>query len=419
MSANTPNPPNLKDAPWLLSSSTQRVLKALDDAGHQGRIVGGAVRNSLLGVPVNDIDIATTARPDETLRAAQAAGLKAVATGAAHGTITVVAEDTPFEVTTLRRDVETDGRHAKVAFTDDWAGDAARRDFTINALYCDKTGTLFDPVGGLDDIQSRRIRFIGDAHQRIEEDYLRILRFFRFTATYGDGRVDPEGLAACAKRISGVDRLSGERIWAEMKKLFIAEHVGDVIDAVDDIKLLTQLFEPTSNVNRLQQMLAIDTALNEAGDPVQRLAALVLKSVDDAVWLRTRLKLPTRAFDRLALMAKSRTALKIPPTIAAGQAYIYHHGVVAFQDHIKLAWASALVPEGDAAWQALYHLPTRWQAPEFPLSGADIVALGVTPGPRVGEILAKVEGWWIDQGFTNDMQALHQCLADAVKVTKA
>src|SRR5581483_10750916 len=200
--------PSLAGADWLVRPETQAVFRALAARGHAARAVGGAVRNALLGRPVIDIDIATPARPEEVMEAARAAGLAAVPTGIAHGTVTVLAAHVPHEVTTLRRDVETHGRHATVAFTDDWEADARRRDFTINALYCSGEGEVFDPLGAYPDLASRRVRFIGDAHERIREDYLRILRFFRLTAEYGEGPPAPEGLAACVAEREGLGRLS-------------------------------------------------------------------------------------------------------------------------------------------------------------------------------------------------------------------
>ena len=209
-------------AEWLEDADLQRLLSALNAGGEAARIAGGAVRNALLGEAVADVDIATTTLPEETIRRAEAVGFKAIPTGIEHGTVTVTSSGTGHEVTTLRADVETDGRRAKVIFGRDWKADAERRDFTINALYAEADGTVVDLVGGLADLESRTLRFIGDAETRIREDYLRILRFFRFFALYGSGRPDAEGLKACARLKDGLERLSAERVWAELKKLFSA-----------------------------------------------------------------------------------------------------------------------------------------------------------------------------------------------------
>lgn len=221
MSASSNKAHSLAGAPWLVRPETRAVFDALARAGHEARAVGGSVRNALLGLPVNDVDIATPATPEAVTAAARAAGLAAHPTGIDHGTVTVVSGHIPHEVTTLRRDVETDGRRAVVAYSTDWAEDAARRDFTINALYADADGRVFDPRGtGLPDLDARAVRFIGDADARIREDYLRILRFFRFSACYSAGRCDEEGLAACARNRAGLTRLSAERVHAESIKIF-------------------------------------------------------------------------------------------------------------------------------------------------------------------------------------------------------
>lgn len=411
--------PDLASAEWLTNTKTRSVLDALETRGHDARVVGGAVRNALFGQPVNDVDIATTASPDEVLAAAQAANLKAVPTGFKHGTITLVADAAAFEVTTLRRDVETDGRHARVVFTDNWLEDAKRRDFTINAIYCDKSGILFDPVGGIEDINLQRVRFIGDADQRIAEDYLRILRFFRFTATYGNGMCDAAGLTSCRKLRAGLDSLTGERIWSELKKLLVAQHSGGVVQAMHDNGILARLFQPVCTVERLQRLIAIDRAMNQTGHAIQRLAALAVHKLSDAVWLRDRLRLSSREFDRLALIATADDLPTPGHAIQSAYVHIYRNGADAFQDAILLAWAASDAPSDDAAWHERFTLPHRWQAPDFLLSGADVLALGVDPGPKVGAILADVERWWISEGFPDDLAGLRQRLADRARVTKS
>ncbi len=252
------------------------MLGALEAGGAQARIVGGAVRNALLGEPVRDIDIATTAEPVDVVRLAVAAGLKAVPTGLEHGTVTVIVHRTPFEVTTLRRDVETFGRHARVAFTTDWGEDARRRDFTINALYCDAAGTVHDPLGGYGDIAGRRVGFIGDAHERIREDYLRILRFFRFCAEYAQGAPDAAGLAAAIELRSGLDQLSGERIRAELLRLLAAPRAVETAVVMEEAGILDHALDARlpRSVDVLGRVAEIEAALGRDGDPVLRLGAL-------------------------------------------------------------------------------------------------------------------------------------------------
>ena len=284
-------PPSLKDADWLKRPQTVRVFSALSKDGVTTRAVGGAVRNTLLGLPVTEIDLATTALPERVMALAKAAGLKAVPTGIEHGTVTVIVDGMPFEVTTLRRDVETYGRHATVAFTEDWEEDAKRRDFTLNALYADRDGTVFDPLGGYGDLVAGRVRFIGEAEDRIKEDYLRILRFFRFNAYYGKGPLDPEGLAACVKLRAGLDQLSAERVAGELRRILVAPQAVRAIEALFDYGLLTDLLASAPRMIRFTRLVAAEEALGLAPDPALRLAALAVFVAEDAERLAERLRL--------------------------------------------------------------------------------------------------------------------------------
>ena len=390
-------------APWLESPATQSVFSALERGGYTVRAVGGIVRNTLLGLPATDIDIATNARPQDTLRLAADSGLKTIPTGLAHGTVTVMAAGVPFEVTTLRRDVATDGRHARVAFTDDWAADASRRDFTINALYCSRTGELFDPLGGAVDLSPVKIRFIGDPAQRIGEDYLRILRFFRFTATYcADGQLDAAGVSACAAHRCGLSRISGERIQAELLALLVARHARSVTEAVIESGVFAALFELSPRLSVMASLIALETQLGRVPDPVLRLGALCVATPDDAARLDRRLKLSAR--DRVRLAALPRLAGSIEPRLdeSAVKLAVYRLGPSAYLDAVLLAWASSGCPADDAAFLKLATLPDRWTAPVFPVSGADIVALGVPPGPQIGVLLARLESEWMAAGFVGE-----------------
>ena len=296
-----PNPapdPRLADASWLRAPETQRVLAAVTAGGGEARIVGGAVRNTLMSRPVTDIDIATTVRPEDVLARAQAAGLSAIPTGLSHGTVTVIAGHQPFEVTTLRRDVETHGRHATVAFTEDWSSDAHRRDFTINALYCDAAGRLYDHTSGLDDLAAHRVRFIGRAEDRIAEDYLRILRFYRFTAEYAEGSIDREGHEACAATQEGLDLISAERIRAELLKLLAAPHAPIVVSEMDEAGLLTRILGAPADVVTFARLAALERALGLPPDPIRRLIALA--APDAGARLRDRLRLSNAEATRIS-----------------------------------------------------------------------------------------------------------------------
>jgi poly(A) polymerase len=389
------------------------VFAALAAQGFAARAVGGAVRNSLAGRPVVDVDIATDARPEEVTRAAQAAGLHAVPTGLAHGTVTVVSGGRPHEVTTLRTDVETHGRHATVAFTEDWTEDARRRDFTLNALYCDADGTLFDPLRGYPDLAARRVRFIGDAGQRIREDYLRILRFFRLTAEFAAGPPDPEGLAACVRERAGLTRLSAERVRVELLRLLAAPRGPEVVALMQDYGLLPSVLGAAPRPSLLARFAAIEAALGLAPDPVLRLAALAVEVIEDAERLRDRLRLSNGEAAKLA-----RAARWHGPDIGPGSAeasarlYLYRHGPAAYRECVLLAWARAGDPPASEAWRHRLALPERWQAPRFPLKGADAMALGIRSGPRVGEVLRALEDWWIAGDFAADEAVLRARLAE-------
>src|ERR1700710_1408014 len=263
----------LRDAPWLSSGPAARVLELLGGNGEEARVVGGAVRNALLNIPIGDIDIATTALPDEVIRRARAAGIKSVPTGLTHGTVTLVVESQPFEVTTLREDIETFGRKAKVAFGRDWVRDAQRRDFTINGLSVGADCTVHDHVGGLEDIEAKRVRFIGDPDQRIAEDYLRILRFFRMHAAFGAGKPDRDGYLACIRGRGGLGALSAERVRMEMLKLLVAEGAARAVIAMEDGGLLLTLFGGMAYRGPVIAFIAAERMLGLKAHPIRRLGA--------------------------------------------------------------------------------------------------------------------------------------------------
>ena len=400
--------------PWLRDGPLPRLLDVLDRDGEEARVVGGAVRNALLGEPVGDIDVATTAVPPEVVRRAEAAGFKPVPTGIEHGTVTVVVDGTPFEVTTLREDIETFGRHARVAFGRDWQHDAERRDFTMNALYAARDGTVHDHVGGLDDLKGRRVRFIGDPAQRIAEDYLRILRFFRFHAAYGDGgHPDAAGLSACIVGRAGLETLSRERVRTEMLKLLVATHAVPALVSMSEAGLLVvvlggvPLLASFANMGKLERELALTP------DPVRRLGALGVSTAEDAERLRERLRLANAEYERLASMADGWWHLSAATGMHDARVLIYRLGPEKFLDRALLAWSRAW-NEGvaDERWHDLVLLPERWPAPTFPLKAADFIARGVAKGPALGAALRAAEEAWIALDFPMDTAALAK-IADA------
>jgi tRNA nucleotidyltransferase/poly(A) polymerase len=407
-------PSSLADAAWLRRPETQAVLEMLDQAGHPARAVGGVVRNALLGHPVTDIDIATPATPDTVMRLAAAAGHRAVPTGIEHGTVTVIVAGHPFEVTTLRRDVSTDGRRATVAFTTDWAEDAARRDFTINALYCDRAGQVHDPLGGLADLAARRLRFIGDAEARIREDYLRILRFFRFHAQYAEGPLDGPGLAATVALRGGLDRLSGERIRQELVRLLVAGRAPPAVRTMCETGIMTALLHVAPRPDVFEHMCAIEAAVGAAPSAMLRLGALagVVDEVGDA--LAAQLKLSRDERESLAAYCAAAGRWTSAGSAAAGRRALFLAGDDdRFRADVLTRWSAAGAAPDDATWRGLYELPTRWRAPVFPVSGGDVLALGVAPGIAVGQLLDQVRTAWIEEDFSSDRSALLKRLAAA------
>jgi len=396
---------SLHDAPWLTSGATARVLALLNDGGEEARVVGGAVRNALLRLPFGDIDIATTALPDEVVRRAAAAGIKSVPTGIAHGTVTLIADGQPFEVTTLREDVETFGRRARVAFGRDWQRDAQRRDFTLNGLSVDAAGVVHDHVGGLADIAARRVRFIGDPDRRIAEDYLRILRFFRFHAAYGVGELDRAGYLACIRGREGLSELSAERIGMEMRKLLIAGNALEAIVAMRDGGLLLPIVLGVAYPQTLARMIGIERLRGLPPDPMLRLAALAVAVTEDVRRLGARLRLTNGEVKMLDSMGHRWWRLGGMDE-ATAQRRLYRLGEVRFRDRVMLAWARAGEDADIGYWQNLLALPDRWAVPTFPLKAADFIARGFTAGPALGHVLSLAEDAWLGAGFPMDAASL-------------
>jgi poly(A) polymerase len=397
-------------APWLRDEALQRLLAALSRDGEEARIAGGAVRNALMGEAVADVDIATTTVPEETESRAAAAGFRTVPTGKAHGTITVVADGRPFEVTTLRADVETDGRRARVSFGRDWAGDARRRDFTINALYALADGSVVDLVGGVEDLKARRLRFIGDAEERIREDYLRILRFFRFFAWYGSGRPDAEGLKACARLKDGLSGLSAERVWSEMRRLLEAPDPARALLWMRQSGVLSAVLPETEKwgIDAIHGLVEAERALSWPVDPMLRLEAMVPPDEARMAALARRLRMSRAETDRLA-----RWAMQAPVgarmTRQGLAATLYRGDRQAVEDRLRLALAAARSAGEAADVMALVPLldaAVSWTSPRFPVTGADLTAAGAQPGSRLGAVLRAIENEWIESGFSLGRDAL-------------
>jgi tRNA nucleotidyltransferase/poly(A) polymerase len=392
----------LPDTAWLNARSAAQILSILDCDGEEARVVGGAVRNALIGLPVGEIDIATTALPDEVVRRAEAAHLRAVPTGIEHGTVTVLSDGIPFEVTTLREDVETYGRRAKVAFGRNWRHDAERRDFTINALSVSRDGVVHDYVGGLADLEARRVRFIGDPAARIAEDYLRILRFFRFHAAYGEGEPDAAALHACIAARDGLQSLSRERVRMELHKLLVLRRAAGAVRLMTDSGLLVTILGGVPYLASFERMTAIEAALGEPPDAIRRLGALAVFVIEDAERLFERLRLSNAEHQRLHSMADGWWQIDagLPPQ--AARALRYSLGPVGFSDRILLAWSRSQDGVDDSRWRDAATLAARWQPPACPIAAADLIARGVAKGPGLGAALRAAEKAWIAADFPAD-----------------
>lgn len=393
--------------------ATQAVLQALSDVGIMARFVGGCVRDALLGREIADIDLATPARPQAVMAALEKAGIKAVPTGIAHGTVTAVVNSPGpprhFEITTLRRDVETYGRRAKVAFDADWAEDAARRDFTINAIYLDPDGTLHDPVDGLADLAAHRVRFVGEAAKRIAEDVLRVLRYYRFEARFGTGEGDAEARAACRAAVPLLPKLSAERVAGELLRLFAVPNPSPALHLMTEDGVLAAILPEAKQLDRLDRLIALEGQ----PDPLRRLAALVEVDAAGAEIIGERLRLSNAERERIVGLARPW------PLDPAGDARIqrraiYDLGAERYRDLALLLAAEGKIHK--TGLDQLLKLALSWTPPRFPLKGRDVTALGIPPGPRVGQLLAEVRRWWEDSDFAPDRAA---CLGELRKLVEA
>ena len=394
---------------WMHAPETLAVLAALVEA----RFVGGAVRNAILGVAVADIDIAVPMPPNEAVTRLSAAGIRTIPTGIDHGTVTAVAGHHVFEVTSLRRDIDTDGRHATIAFTDDWAEDAARRDFTINALYATADGEIFDYDTGVEDLIAGRVRFIGDAAMRIAEDHLRILRLFRFHAWYGKGDIDEPGLRASAAAKDKLATLSAERVAKEMLRLLEALRPAPVLRIMAATGILSLVLPGELDMARLERLCEQDAENQVEPDAILRLAALLPAGEGDSVAERWKLSNAARARLVAALADGERIAshLKAPDV----RRLLYKLGPDLFRDRVRLAWAVAPKSQPALAWRMLLAMADSWDRPHFPLTGRDVMAAGVLEGAGVGKVLAALEAEWAQSDFTLDESVLREKLTALVK----
>lgn len=396
-------PLKIRNADWLEAASTQRVIEALEAAKPGcARFVGGCVRNTIMGRAVDDIDIATQLQPDETLKALEAAGIRSVPTGIEHGTVTAIIDGQPFEITSLRRDVETDGRRAVVAFTTDWAEDAERRDFRLNALYAAPDGQVFDPVdGGWSDALAGRVIFIGDADQRLREDYLRILRFFRFNAWYGAG-IDQDGLAACQRQRDGLSKIAKERIWKELRKLLGAPSPRQAVEAMGQSGVLDAVLPEHAGTDGLHDLELTEQLTGVQPDPVLRLMALLPRSALAVQQTQAALRLSNEDRNRLTMWAADNLPDPVGMRARELRATLFWHGKQAVVDRAMLAGAD--IRDLLAAIRA-------WRRPDFPIGGDDALAVGLK-GREIGEALSRVAKIWVDSDFYLEREDLLPLLVE-------
>jgi poly(A) polymerase len=400
-----------KAQPWMTAPETRAVIAALKP--ERARFVGGSVRNALMGLPVVDIDIATPLTPEQVMERLKASGIDAIPTGIEHGTVTAVMNRQPFEITTLRRDVETDGRHAVVAFSEDWAEDAKRRDFTMNALYASAEGEVFDYANGLEDLKAGRVRFVGVAATRIREDYLRILRLFRFHAWYGKGGIDGAALHAAAAEKAGLAGLSGERVQKEMLRLLEADDPRPSLRAMAAAGILGDVLPGALNLPRLERLVAIDADNFFEADAVLRLAALL--PADAVSVISDKLRLSNAQRERLADLTRAKEKIVSYVSVKEVRKLLYLLGPQRFKDRIFLKWADDPKISNAMQWLALLAHANSWQRPKFPLTGEHVIAAGVPEGPLIGRILSEVEEWWIDSDFIDDKFSLAERLKAVVQ----
>lgn len=405
---------------WMTAPETRAVIKALTAEGAEVRFVGGCVRDAVLKRPIRDIDIATHEPPERVMELLRKADILVIPTGIAHGTVTAVVNKTHFEITTLRCDVETFGRHARVAFTDDWAEDAARRDFTINTLFCAPDGMIYDPFDGLQDLAAGRVRFVGNAQQRIEEDVLRLLRFFRFHAYYGRPPADTAALAACRAMAHQLPRLSGERVYGEVMKLLLAPDPAGIFLMMQGEQVLPFILPEAADFGRLRLVAWLESRAlvmpSLHPDPIRRLAALVATDAAGAEKIAERLRMSNKETKRLIALAAPRARIEPGLDRQARRRILRHLGAEEFRDLTLLAWATHKAaharpaPGETEAWVGLLQDAESWLPVALPIKGRDLIELGLRPGPRLGAVLAEVDRWW----EAGDYQAgRDDCLAKA------
>ena len=408
---------------WMVEPSAIKIMEVLQSGEVEQKLalfVGGCVRNSLAKKPVNDVDIATLHKPDEVLRLLKQASLKVFSPGIEHGTVSAVIGNRSYEITSLRVDLETDGRRARVSYTKDWIEDAKRRDFTINAIFADVSGAIYDPVGGLNDLRDGKVRFIGKAQRRIEEDVLRLLRFFRFHSEFSSLPPDREALEACRQMAGSLSHLSAERVRDELLKLFVTDNAAQAMLLMFNNGILNKIFPEATAIKRLFSMVNVEKIANEY-DPLRRLASCIVTDELGARAIGERLRLSNSDKLRLTKFFSQKSKLNIYSSKEKVLEALYRSGKSLCKDVVLLEWAqdSYRFPDQESEvqgqWEQLYNLVDSWERPTLPVAGSDCIALGIPEGPFLGNVLNQLESWWVSRGFNDDREACLKKLNDLIK----
>jgi poly(A) polymerase len=409
--------PSLAKHKMLTDAALKRVWHVLEQALPRGtRLVGGCVRDGVLGSVASDVDLSTKLLPDAVVKLCADAGISTIPTGIAHGTVTAIVDRKPFEITTLRKDIATNGRHAEVAFTDDWHEDAYRRDFTMNALYCDIEGTIFDPTGqGVADALTGRLVFVGEPDRRITEDYLRILRYFRFAARFNKGALEGPALEACARHADAIKSLSVERVWSELKKILATPDPRAAVKAMASAGVLAVALPEATGIGTFNALVELETSAFLDTDPLQRLMALLPRDAGAVTGLATRLKLSGGEATRLSHWAKDTTRMVSYLSAREVRQALYWMGNACYLDRVRLEWAGDPVARRALQWRTMLAFEGGFVAPAFPVTGNQVIAAGATPGPAVGAVLAEVERWWVENDFIDDELSIIERLKAVVQ----
>ncbi len=407
---------SLENLQWLQSENVQKIFSILEESGAETRVIGGAVRNSILGLEVKEIDFATTATPDEVIALFKAKKVRTIPTGVEYGTVTVVLDSENYEITTLREDIKTDGRHAVVKFGKNWSKDAERRDFTMNALYLDRYGKLFDYTGGYQDCLDKKIEFIGSAEQRIKEDYLRILRYFRFMATFGFVEFDKETMSAILKNKNGLNQLSPERISMEMKKILVGSFAAEIIEKMVEIGLFQILTGGDVRLPQFQKLMQLSKSLKFEINPTVMIYTLVISDSEDIDRVVEKMNFLNSERKRMHSIYEFTKVSILNLADLELTKLLYKYGRQTSFEGVLIQFINGQLPVQESKLNLILRKLSEIEIPEFEISGKDLIAMGVKPGKQMGELLKRGESAWINSGFKLSKNELLQLIGNLTEV---